>query len=139
MSGVIIGVDDSETSLRAARRAVAIAEALDEPLHLVMAVKRGTSHVVKQGGDQFIDDWVENATQTLHSIKDQIGAANATTSLGGKDPAKSICEEAEERGASMIVVGNRRVQGATRVLGTIATDVLRHAGCDVFVVQTSSD
>ena len=37
----------------------------------------------------------------------------------------------------MIVVGNRRVQGATRVLGSIANDVARQAPCNVLIVHTT--
>jgi nucleotide-binding universal stress UspA family protein len=39
----------------------------------------------------------------------------------------------------MIVVGNRRVQGISRVLGAIATDVARRASCDVLISDTTSD
>ena len=39
------------------------------------------------------------------------------------DPATSLCDEAVRLDASMIVVGNKRVQGAARVLGSIAGDV----------------
>ena len=39
----------------------------------------------------------------------------------------------------MIVVGNRRVQGVSRVLGSIASDVLRRAPCDVLIVNTTGD
>jgi CRP-like cAMP-binding protein len=41
--------------------------------------------------------------------------------------------------ATMIVVGNRRVQGAKRLLGSIASDVLHHASCDVLVAHTAAD
>ena len=37
----------------------------------------------------------------------------------------------------MIIVGNRRVQGAARILGSIATDVLHIAPCNVLVVHTT--
>src|SRR5690606_28369663 len=39
--------------------------------------------------------------------------------------------------ASLIVVGNKRVQGvAGRVLGSIARDVAAHASCDVYIAHT---
>ena len=43
---------------------------------------------------------------------------------------------AKEIGADLIVVGNRRVQGIGRVLGSVATDVAHHAPCDVYIVKT---
>jgi nucleotide-binding universal stress UspA family protein len=48
-----------------------------------------------------------------------------------------MCEEARRLGARIIVVGNRRVQGASRVLGSIASDVAKQAPCDVLIVNTT--
>jgi nucleotide-binding universal stress UspA family protein len=48
-----------------------------------------------------------------------------------------MCEEARRLEARMIVVGNRRVQGAARVLGSIASDVAKHAPCDVYIANTT--
>jgi len=137
MNEIIVGVDDTETSRRAALRAAKIAEDLDETLHLVMAVKGGVSKAVNVGGEQYRIDWVTEATQFLESLRTELPIPKATYALGGKDPAKSLCDEAERLQASMIVVGNRRMQGASRVLGAIATDVARHAPCDVLIVKTN--
>ena len=48
-----------------------------------------------------------------------------------------MCKEAAELDALMIVVGNRRVQGVSRVLGSIANDVLKQAPCDVLIANTT--
>jgi len=137
MSGVVVGVDDSETARRALDRAALIAKALGEPLHLVMAVRPGVSRMITKGTDEFIIDWVTDAEQQLHSIKSKAGVPEATTSVSDQDPATAICGEAESRGANLIVVGNRRMQGASRVLGAVASDVLKHAPCDVLVAKTT--
>jgi nucleotide-binding universal stress UspA family protein len=137
MGAIVVGVDRSETAHRAAERAAGIAAALGEPLHLVMAVKDGASHDVQVGGDSFHVDWVTEATQFLDNMRHELKAPDAGTSLGEGKPADALCEEAERIGASMIVVGNRRVKGAARVLGAVATDVVRHAPCDVLIVDTT--
>lgn len=136
MGAIIVGVDHSETAHLAAVRAAELAKALDQPLHLVMAVKPGKSLSAQVGADHFFDDWVTNASRFLHTMKAELDVDNTTTALGGTDPAKSLCDEATRIGASMIVVGNKRVQGAKRVLGSIATAVTRHAPCDVLVAFT---
>ncbi len=136
MSGVVVGVDDSETALHAAHRAAAIASSLGEPLHLVMAVKPGHSETTRHGSEEFFEDWTQEAKQALQRIRLDLKVPDATIAIGEKDPAKAICAEAEKLEASLIVVGNRRVQSPKRVLGTVATDVLRQAPCDVLVVQT---
>ncbi len=138
MSAVVVGVDGSETALFAARRAAEIATSLGQPLHLVMAVKPGRSETIEVGGESFFEDWTNDSKQLLQQIKLEIGMPNATSSLGSKDPVEAICAEADKLEASLIVVGNRRVQGVKRLLGAVATGVLRNAGCDVLVVQTSA-
>lgn len=45
---------------------------------------------------------------------------------------------AEELDAEIIVIGNKRVQGIARILGSIARDVAAHAPCDVYVAHTHS-
>ena len=62
---------------------------------------------------------------------------DSTSTVGFGDPAVTICEEAERLRASMIVVGNRRVQGATRILGSVAADVTKQASCDVLIANTT--
>jgi nucleotide-binding universal stress UspA family protein len=137
MHEIIVGVDDTATSRQAAERAAKMAVALDQPLHLVMAVKDRMSLGVHVGGEHYHVDWVTNAAQFLKELCGDLPVPNATYALGGKDPAKSLVEEAERLDASMIVVGNRRVKGAARVLGAIATDVIHRAPCDVLVVNTA--
>ena len=51
-------------------------------------------------------------------------------------PAEALVEEAKRLGADLIVVGNRRVQGIGRILGSVASDVAQHAPCDVYIVKT---
>ena len=59
----------------------------------------------------------------------------STNSLQAK-PAVALVEEAERLEARVIVVGNRRSQGLGRVLGSVASGVVAHAPCDVYIVKT---
>jgi nucleotide-binding universal stress UspA family protein len=47
-----------------------------------------------------------------------------------------LIEVATDHDAAVIVVGNKRVQGVTRLLGSIATDVAHKAPCDVYIANT---
>lgn len=138
MSGVVVGVDRSETARAAAAKAADLARQLGEPLHVVMAMQAGRTKVIRAAGDEFVLDWVDDARLFLGDLVRGIGAQDATVSIGGADPARAICDLAERIDASLVVVGNRRVQGTARVLGSIASDVLRKAPCDVFVAHTTS-
>jgi nucleotide-binding universal stress UspA family protein len=39
----------------------------------------------------------------------------------------------------MIVVGNRRMHGIGRVLGSVANSVAHNAPCDVYIAKTDAD
>src|SRR5699024_3129350 len=48
----------------------------------------------------------------------------------------ALLEEAKRLDASLIVVGNRNMQGIKRVLGSVANTVSHNAPCDVYIVKT---
>lgn len=60
-----------------------------------------------------------------------------TTAVGSGKAADVICSEAERVGAELIVVGNKRTQGVSRVLGAVAAKVLSHTPCDVYIAHTT--
>jgi nucleotide-binding universal stress UspA family protein len=135
---VIVGVDRSDTARKAVFSAAALAKSLGAPLHLVTAVKKTQQTNIRGGGaDQWRLDWLSSADQFLQALKGELPASDITTSISLKDPATALCEAAAELDARLIVVGNRRVQGLSRVLGSIATDVARNAGCDVLITNTT--
>ena len=74
------------------------------------------------------------AADTAKSIKDT-GVDLEVIAAHGK-PAEALVEEAKRRNAELIVVGNRRVQGIGRILGSVARSVAQHAPCDVYIVKT---
>ena len=54
------------------------------------------------------------------------------------DPADAILDVAEERGADLIVVGNKGMTGAKRfLLGSVPNKVSHHAPCSVLIIRTS--
>ncbi|HEX6659426.1 MAG TPA: universal stress protein [Ilumatobacter sp.] len=137
MNEIVVGVDRSDTARRAAESAAELAHALDTTLHIVMCVKPGQGVNLAVGSDQFRTDWVTDSLQFLDDMKLTLPHDKITRSALEGDPAKVMCEEARRLGARIIVVGNRRVQGASRVLGSIASDVTKQATCDVLIVNTT--
>lgn len=136
MNDVIVGVDGSETARRAATAAARLAAAWDVNLHVVTCVDRNEPRTVSAGGDQFQVNGMEEAEQLVRSIARDLDHDQITMRAAVGDPAVVLAEEAEERNAQTIVVGNKRVQGVSRVLGSVASAVLRAAPCDVLVAQT---
>jgi len=136
MKDIIVGVDRSETARKAAERAAELAVAYRANLHVVMCVDRGSSHEIVVGSDRFHTDWLTEAEMFLTDLTRTLPHDQVTHTVGLGDPAKMLCEEASRLDARAIVIGNRRVQGVTRVLGSVAGDVTRQAPCDVVVAHT---
>jgi nucleotide-binding universal stress UspA family protein len=135
MDEIVVGVDGSETARRAAVRAAKIAKDSGLTLHLVSSVPRQSKNV-KGAGEAWQLDSVTAAEQFLAALAQELGAPGATFAVSYDDPATAMCDEAERLGASMVVVGNRRVQGASRVLGSIAMDLAKKTPCDLLIVHT---
>lgn len=135
---IVVGVDQSETARRAAFRAAELATALGAPLHLVMAASRGRADGLATETGRHVD-WLAGAEQYLHALMGELNVAAVTGSVVPDDPATAMCDEAARLHAQMIVVGNKRVQGISRVLGAIALDVARQAECDVLISDTTDD
>ncbi len=64
------------------------------------------------------------------------GATVAAALLVDGEPAEALLNAAGERDADLIVVGALRdVSLADRLLGTVATEVVRRAACEVLIVR----
>ena len=64
------------------------------------------------------------------------GATIAAAILVDGSADQALLEVARERSADLIVLGARRhASMAERLLGSVATEVLRQADCDVLVVR----
>jgi nucleotide-binding universal stress UspA family protein len=139
MTTFVVGIDGSETAAKAAERAGEYARATSGRVHVVCAyTARRAATVVQVGSDHFDVSELTTAEQIAEQQAAAFRAAGieATSAVGDGKPATVILEEAERVDADVIVVGNRRMQGVTRVLGAVANEVVHHAPCDVLVVKT---
>jgi len=139
MDLIVVGVDSSATAECAAREAVALAQAIGARLHLVTALAKARSSNVKVAGEAIHTGPLERAEAVLADLAQRLvpdGVEHTSAVVKGK-PADAIVEEAERVGASLIVVGNVHMQGATRVLGSVASDVAHHAPCSVLIAKTT--
>ena len=69
-------------------------------------------------------------------LSDEIADLTTHVEVVSGAAARCILDYVSSIGANLIVVGNRRVQGIERLLGSVAIDVLRHAPCSVYVAHT---
>ncbi|MFF0818583.1 universal stress protein [Rhodococcus sp. NPDC003318] len=138
---IVTGVDDSATAYAAALRAAELAVALDADLRLVSAYGKFESERLEAGTEAILVTTEQSAYGLAGSvqarIRRELPTARITISAESGKPADAMVRVANDLSADLIVVGNRRVQGPTRVLGSIARDVAAHAPCDVYVVHTN--
>ncbi len=138
MQSIIVGVDGGDPSKTAARQAVELAERLGAKLHFVTAVRHSDVEIVESGSDRWMISDVDVAEKRLRDFADAIEASvDISISALTGPPAKCILVEAERIKADLIVVGNKRMQGAARVLGSVGAEVLKHAPCAVLVAKTT--
>ena len=137
MNTIVVGVDRSPHALVAARKAADLAKALGAELHIVTAVMKNGFHDLGIGSDHTVVSDVDFAERDLQGIAAEFRSSLAvSTKAVRSDPAEALCSEATRLHASMIVIGNKRVQGVARVLGSIAGAIAKDAPCDVYIVHT---
>ena len=138
MNEIIVGVDGSDTARKAAEAAAEMATAYKRPLHIVTSMTRNTTREVHGGGSELWHfDSISLAEESLKALCGELKTTSPIThAVVMSDPASGLIEEAVRLKASTIVIGNKRVQGAARVLGSIAGDVAKRAPCNVLIVHT---
>lgn len=130
---VVVAVDFSETSLRAARMAVDLA-APDAVIYLVHVEPRDTAMYGWMPGEDYRDD----AGYALARLRDRLhgvdGISFQRVVLYG-DPATELLAFASSVHANLIATGSRGRGLMARVLvGSVATQLLRGATCSVLTV-----
>ncbi|PNI09090.1 universal stress protein UspA [Arthrobacter sp. AFG7.2] len=140
MSGVVVvGVDGSPSARKAAEMALGLAESLGASLHIVTAFDVDRSETFGVGSDEvkvWNSDAAENVAKSLADAKP--GMEISHFAARGK-PADALIKEAMRLDARLIVVGNRRMRGIGRLLGSVANSVAHNAPCDVYIANTYED
>ena len=138
MSGtVVVGVDGSPTARKAAETARDLATALGATLHVVSAFDSDRSDVFGTGSNKWLVSDADKAEQVARTVADTLGGnINITYAAAGGRPADALIREANQKEARLIVVGNRRMRGIGRVLGSVANSVAHNAPCDVYIANT---
>jgi nucleotide-binding universal stress UspA family protein len=128
---IVVGTDGSETAERAVERAGVIARALGATVHVLSAYTRDPAPA--RGGERSqANQSVKRAQQRLADL-----GVESETHVSRAEPGRALVQIADEQGAQMIVVGNKGMTGARRVLGSVPNHVSHHARCDVLIVSTS--
>lgn len=135
--GIVVGTDGSETALAAVDEAARLAIARGDTVHLVSAYGAPAAAafapevVAYADGQSTADRALEDGCARLraHGVPHETYALRAPA-------AEALVEVATTQEASLIVVGNRGMRGARRLLGSVPNAVTHHAPCSVYVVRT---
>ena len=143
---MVVGTDGSETAKEAVRQATDLAKRLSATIHLVSAYEPVPEGRLREERQQVPDDlqWMVNPREDVSSTLEQAGDAiredgvQVETHAREGDPADAILDVAEEKGADLIVVGNKGMTGAKRfLLGSVPNKVSHHAPCSVMIIRTT--
>jgi len=135
---IIVGYDGSERALRAVDEAVDLSTAVGSSLHLVTAVdKANPIHEIGESSDkQFLSD-SEIAHTQLTALASKASHLDVSVAAVPGTAAQVLVDQATLLDADLIMVGNRRMQGLSRVLGSVAEGVAHKAPCAVLIAKTA--
>jgi nucleotide-binding universal stress UspA family protein len=137
MKTIVVGYDETEPSKRALDRGAEIAKAFGAKL-IVTSVAPVMLSTSRSAG-------AIDPTDTPAHHREELADAHAHLQAKGVEaeyqvaigqPAETIVQLAEERGADMIVVGTREPNVLERLLGqSVSQSVSHRAHCDVLIVH----
>lgn len=135
---IVLAVDGSEHSLRAADTARRIAERFGSKLVLVHAYPRTSDLRPYDGYEKAVSSRKSGGQQVLDRVREHIGPTGVelVEDLVEEPAAEAVLQAAEIRNAGLIVIGTRglgALEGA--LFGSVSTKVTHHARCPVLVVR----
>ena len=137
MKHIVVGISEAETSKIAGRQAFEIAERFGATVHVVTAIESPETVSIDLGSDRYVFDDVDAAHAAIEAFVETLAPTVQWRVLASDaKPAQALIDVARDVDADLIVVGNVRMQGFGRVLGSVGNDVLRQAPCSVLIVKT---
>jgi nucleotide-binding universal stress UspA family protein len=143
---IVVGTDGSETAGKAVEEAIDLAKSVGASISLVSAYEPVPPGRLRDEARQAPEDlqWMinprEDVDATLKEAAEVVREAGLDVETYARegDPADAILDVAEERGADLIIVGNKGMTGARRfLLGSVPNKVSHHAPCSVLIIRTT--
>lgn len=150
MNKILLAVDGSESSKKAANKTVEFAKSLDFKVTIITVLDTSTielSELQSYRPEDSLEELIEKNEKELE-LKGQEILKEAASFFKEKnikvkkvveydnDPAEKICNYAEEEGFDLIVLADKGLSAVKRFfLGSISDKVVRHANTSVLVVK----
>jgi len=141
---IVVGTDGSETAKRAVGEALRLAKSLGAEMHVVSGYKPLRGVKIAGAPEGAAKVWAPLPDANVEAILSEAAAGirmhdvQVETHALEDEPADALLKVADQVGATMIVVGNQRMHGAKRVLGSVPNAVSHRAACSVLIVSTDS-
>jgi len=144
-SSIVVGMDGSDTAREAVTQATALARSVGARIELVSAYEPVSDARLRESIAVPQDlHWIINPREDVEAALEDAAAAIRAAGVEVEifarqgDPADAILDAAEERGADLIIVGNKGMTGAKRfLLGSVPNKVSHHAPCSVLIIRTT--
>lgn len=137
---IVVGTDGSRRAQVAVDHAAALASATGAWIHLVQGCGSPVITSPLYGEAAAVDP-----TELIWACEAELEPTSAALTARGLDVTvhvrtttgqAALCDVASDTGADVIIVGNRGMTGAKRLLGSVPNSVARHAPCSVLIVPT---
>lgn len=136
---ILLAVDGSDHSMRAACQAGELARALKSQIvRIVVAFEPIPDYFGEPNMQQAIDARLQEANAILQKAQAALGETpfEVHTELIEGSPAEAIIEIARTRTSAVIIMGSRGLSGiAEMMLGSTSHKVVSHAPCPVLIVR----
>lgn len=141
---IVVGSDGSPRSQQALGAAIELARLHAATLHVVQAF-RSALQAAALAGDAMVDMAATTDAEIQAQIEQELRALVAgiqsdglvvRTYASAQPAANAILSVAAQQRADLIVVGNKGMHGARRVLGSVPNTIAHQATCAVMIVPT---
>ena len=136
---VLVAVDGSEGSRRAARMGGELAGRLGCQLTLLHVIEPPRMAPIEAYGltmAQVYEVQMQGARAMLEEVAKELSDVSSEQVIVNGSPAEAVCQQAEERGADLVLVGSRGLAAVGRwVLGSVSDRIVHHCRRPVLVVH----
>lgn len=136
---ILLAVDGSDSSRRAARLARGLVNALGSRLTLLHVIELPGSFPVESYGltrAQVYEVQLESAKALLGALASELPADRVEQVIESGSPSETICAQAEERNADLVIMGSRGMGTVGRwLLGSVSDRVVHLCKRPVTVVH----
>jgi nucleotide-binding universal stress UspA family protein len=132
---VVVGADHSPTAADAVQQAIDLVKLTGGKLHIVTAYTHQQLTVDEPGVSLSSDEFAQGLLDDLAS-RARLAGVDVTTHRKAGSPSEVICQVAMDVDADLIIVGNKGMKGARRILGSVPNSVAHQATCSVLIAAT---